>query len=230
MIQRVMPDLMGLKNVMVLNDEAHHCYREKPAEQDDDALKGDDKKEAEKNNAAARLWISGIEAVNRKLGVARVMDLSATPFFLPSSAISTHSSPTSQQNSEASSTRFSADIRRRMPRENPSPVPACFHSASVFRIHHAFSWLEGCHSIGQDICIIPPSSFGERTRGRCRKARPLLFFMKARVDGAPFLIQPSATSLPFVSTAGRGAVPSGAAPAFFRGSFPSPFRKRKSRP
>ena len=82
MIQRVMPDLMGLKNVMVLNDEAHHCYREKPAEQDDDALKGDDKKEAEKNNAAARLWISGIEAVNRKLGVARVMDLSATPFFL----------------------------------------------------------------------------------------------------------------------------------------------------
>jgi type III restriction enzyme len=30
MIQRVMPDLMGMKNVLVLNDEAHHCYREKP--------------------------------------------------------------------------------------------------------------------------------------------------------------------------------------------------------
>ncbi|MDP2825274.1 MAG: hypothetical protein Q8O52_21655 [Sulfuritalea sp.] len=28
------------------------------------------------------MWISGIEAVNRKLGVARVLDLSATPFFL----------------------------------------------------------------------------------------------------------------------------------------------------
>jgi type III restriction enzyme len=82
MIQRVMPDLMGLKNIMALNDEAHHCYREKPAEDDDADLKGDEKKEAEKNNAAARLWISGIEAVNRKLGVARVMDLSATPFFL----------------------------------------------------------------------------------------------------------------------------------------------------
>ena len=26
-------------------------------------LKGDDKKEAEKNNEAARLWISGLEAV-----------------------------------------------------------------------------------------------------------------------------------------------------------------------
>ncbi|MBM3274455.1 MAG: DEAD/DEAH box helicase family protein, partial [Candidatus Sericytochromatia bacterium] len=82
MLQRVMPDLMGMKNVLVLNDEAHHCYREKPKEQDDEDLKGDDKKEAEKNNEAARLWISGLEAVNRKLGVARVMDLSATPFFL----------------------------------------------------------------------------------------------------------------------------------------------------
>jgi type III restriction enzyme len=82
MLQRVMPDLMGMKNVLVINDEAHHCYREKPESVEDDDLKGDDKKEAEQNNEAARLWISGLEAVNRKLGVARVMDLSATPFFL----------------------------------------------------------------------------------------------------------------------------------------------------
>ncbi len=85
MIQRVMPDLMGLKNIMVLNDEAHHCYREKPPEEDDEGLKGDEKKEAEKNAEAARLWISGLEAVNRKLGLARVIDLSATPFFLSGS-------------------------------------------------------------------------------------------------------------------------------------------------
>ena len=85
MIQRVMPDLMGLKNIIVLNDEAHHCYREKPPEPDDEELKGDDRKEAEKNSEAARLWISGLEAVNRKLGVARVLDLSATPFFLSGS-------------------------------------------------------------------------------------------------------------------------------------------------
>ncbi len=32
MLQRVMPELMGLKNILVLNDEAHHCYREKPGE------------------------------------------------------------------------------------------------------------------------------------------------------------------------------------------------------
>ena len=85
MLQRVMPDLMGMKNILVINDEAHHCYREKPKDADEEALKGDEKKEAEKNSEAARLWITGLEAVNRKLGVARVMDLSATPFFLSGS-------------------------------------------------------------------------------------------------------------------------------------------------
>ncbi|MEI8188138.1 MAG: DEAD/DEAH box helicase family protein [candidate division NC10 bacterium] len=85
MLQRVMPDLMGMKNILVFNDEAHHCYREKPEAEDDDELKGDDKKEAEKNNEAARVWISGLEAVKRTLGVARVIDLSATPFFLSGS-------------------------------------------------------------------------------------------------------------------------------------------------
>jgi type III restriction enzyme len=82
MLQRVMPHLMGLKNILAINDEAHHCYREKPTDADDEDLKGEDKKEAEKNNEAARLWISGLEAVNRKLGLSRVIDLSATPFFL----------------------------------------------------------------------------------------------------------------------------------------------------
>ncbi len=82
MLQRVMPDLMGMKNILVINDEAHHCYREKSTEPDDEGLKGEERKEAEKNNEAARLWISGLEAVNRKLGLSRVIDLSATPYFL----------------------------------------------------------------------------------------------------------------------------------------------------
>lgn len=85
MLQRVMPDVMGMKNVVVINDEAHHCYRAKPSDDDDEALKGDERKEADDNNEAARAWISGLEAVNRKLGVQRVFDLSATPFFLQGS-------------------------------------------------------------------------------------------------------------------------------------------------
>jgi type III restriction enzyme len=82
MLQRVMPDLMGMKSILALNDEGHHCYREKPGEDDEGELKGDERKEAEKNREAARLWISGLEAVHRKLGLQRVLDLSATPFFL----------------------------------------------------------------------------------------------------------------------------------------------------
>ena len=82
MLQRVMPELMGVKKVLILNDEAHHCYREKPGEEEEGELKGDDRREAEKNTAAARLWISGLETVGSKLGINRVMDLSATPFFL----------------------------------------------------------------------------------------------------------------------------------------------------
>ena len=82
MLQRVMPDLMGMKNIVVLSDEAHHCYREKPGEDDEGPLKGDDRKEADKNREAARLWISGLEIAGRKLGLNRVIDLSATPFFL----------------------------------------------------------------------------------------------------------------------------------------------------
>ena len=85
MLRRVMPELMGMKHVLVLNDEAHHCYREKRGETDEAALKGDERKEAEKNREAARLWISGLEAVHRTLGVGQVIDLSATPFFLSGS-------------------------------------------------------------------------------------------------------------------------------------------------
>ena len=85
MIQRVMSELMGMKNVLVINDEAHHCYREKPDNDELDELKGDDKEAAKENNETARLWISGIETIKRKLGVQQVYDLSATPFFLQGS-------------------------------------------------------------------------------------------------------------------------------------------------
>lgn len=82
MIQPVMPELMGMKNILVINDEAHHCYREKPGDPEDGEADSDAKREAEENNEAARLWISGLEAVKRKIGLSKVIDLSATPFFL----------------------------------------------------------------------------------------------------------------------------------------------------
>jgi type III restriction enzyme len=85
MIRRVAEELMGFKNIVVFNDEAHHCYRENPGNESITNLKGDEKKDAKKENESARVWITGIEAFKRKLGVRAVYDLSATPFFLSGS-------------------------------------------------------------------------------------------------------------------------------------------------
>lgn len=84
MIQRVMSELSSLGKIIVINDEAHHCYREKP-DAEATSLTGDERKEAEENREAARVWISGIEAAKRRLGLLAVYDLSATPFFLAGS-------------------------------------------------------------------------------------------------------------------------------------------------
>ena len=74
MIQRVMGELMSTRGVVVINDEAHHCYRERPVTEAQ-RLTGDERREAEENKAAARLWISGLEALNRHQGVQVVYDL-----------------------------------------------------------------------------------------------------------------------------------------------------------
>jgi type III restriction enzyme len=85
MIRRVCRELGTKRNIIVINDEAHHCYRRKPeteAEAEQVELKGDERKEAEKREEEARVWISGIQAAQKKIGVKAVYDLSATPFFL----------------------------------------------------------------------------------------------------------------------------------------------------
>lgn len=85
MLQRVMPELMGIKNILAINDEGHHCYRERPEAENGEEFTGEDRQEAQANNEAARLWISGLEIVNEKIGLLKVLDLSATPFFLKGS-------------------------------------------------------------------------------------------------------------------------------------------------
>ena len=84
MLERACKKLLNFDRVNVLNDEAHHCYMHKPGDDTEGPLSGDAKKEAAENEEAARLWINGIKALDRKLskGVRAVYDLSATPFFL----------------------------------------------------------------------------------------------------------------------------------------------------
>lgn len=81
MVRRVLRDLGTKKSIVVLNDEAHHCYRAKPEEKQE-IFKGDEEKEAQVRDEEARIWISGLEAIQKKVGVKQVYDLSATPFFL----------------------------------------------------------------------------------------------------------------------------------------------------
>ena len=84
MVRRVCRALGNKKGLIVINDEAHHCYRRKP-DGETESLSGEEKQEARKRDEAARVWISGLEAVKEKLGVRAVYDLSATPFFLKGS-------------------------------------------------------------------------------------------------------------------------------------------------
>lgn len=81
MVRRVCRGLGNKRHIIVINDEAHHCYRRR-AGGVEEKLTGDDRVEAEKRNKAAHVWISGLEAVQRKLGIKTIYDLSATPFFL----------------------------------------------------------------------------------------------------------------------------------------------------
>lgn len=71
MLQRVLPELMGLKQLVVINDEAHHCYREKPSTDGETKLDAEERQEAERNNAAARLWISGAVDLRHRSGPAQ---------------------------------------------------------------------------------------------------------------------------------------------------------------
>ncbi|MFA5799518.1 MAG: DEAD/DEAH box helicase family protein [Candidatus Peribacteraceae bacterium] len=82
MVNRAFKSVLNKPRVLVINDEAHHCYREKPSVE---KLSGEERKEADENNKAARVWISGLEALSKKIAVNAVVDLSATPYFLSGS-------------------------------------------------------------------------------------------------------------------------------------------------
>jgi type III restriction enzyme len=84
MVRRITRELGTKRNIVVINDEAHHCYRRRVGGDDTglDSLTGEDKREAAKRDEEARVWVTGLQAVAAKTGVRVVYDLSATPFYL----------------------------------------------------------------------------------------------------------------------------------------------------
>lgn len=73
----------GKQNILVLNDEAHHAYRirkEEPDEEEIDLFGEED--EAEEFYKEATVWIDGLDRIQKLRGINFCVDLSATPYFL----------------------------------------------------------------------------------------------------------------------------------------------------
>ena len=76
----------GRSEIIVINDEAHHCYMDKPVSTDA-AYDGVEQADSEDNerNVDARKWFLGLQAVQKHVGIKSIYDLSATPFYLKGS-------------------------------------------------------------------------------------------------------------------------------------------------
>ncbi len=75
-IKRVLSKFKTGSRLVVINDEAHHCYlpKEKGKNTEDD-------NSAEENNRAA-VWFSGLREMAKRFQLKNVYDLSATPYYL----------------------------------------------------------------------------------------------------------------------------------------------------
>jgi type III restriction enzyme len=80
MVARVLREFVSSKEqLVVFNDEAHHCYQDKPIQ----SVPGHGlTKEEQAANTDARMWFTGLQAVQQRLGIKTIYDLSATPFYL----------------------------------------------------------------------------------------------------------------------------------------------------
>ncbi|MEA1946842.1 MAG: DEAD/DEAH box helicase family protein [Thermodesulfobacteriota bacterium] len=81
---RVLRELGSARNILVLNDEAHHAYRPAPVDENNrkkTKLTAEEKKTREK----ATVWISALDKINKAREINLVVDLSATPFYIQGS-------------------------------------------------------------------------------------------------------------------------------------------------
>ena len=71
MARRVCRTLGSKRGIIVINDEAHHCYRHRVGGEAEDFLPeartAESKQEVKEREEEARIWISGLEAINAKV-------------------------------------------------------------------------------------------------------------------------------------------------------------------
>jgi type III restriction enzyme len=75
-VRQVLEDMASARNLLVINDEAHHAWRLNPASDDARLAKGIAKSDIDE----ATKWIGGLDRINKARGILTCYDLSATPF------------------------------------------------------------------------------------------------------------------------------------------------------
>ena len=78
-IRRILGNFKSDSRLLIINDEAHHCYLPK---QDDRIAEGED---AETENERAAVWFNGLREISERFKVRHIYDLSATPYYLTGS-------------------------------------------------------------------------------------------------------------------------------------------------
>lgn len=78
-VKRVMGHLKTGRRLLVLNDEAHHCYKPSGSTKATEDFEGEDE------NVRAAVWFSGLTEIGKRYKLTAVYDLSATPYYLKGS-------------------------------------------------------------------------------------------------------------------------------------------------
>ena len=75
--REILGDMANAQNILVINDEAHHAWRNNP----ENKLKVSRKdKELSESVQEATVWISGLDRINKTRNILSCYDFSATPF------------------------------------------------------------------------------------------------------------------------------------------------------
>ena len=84
LIERILGREIGAKsNILVMNDEAHHAYRirgEEPDEDEEDLF--GEEGEGKEFYREATVWVDGLDRIHKHRAISQCIDLSATPYYL----------------------------------------------------------------------------------------------------------------------------------------------------
>ena len=75
-VRNVLGEMSNARNILVLNDEAHHAWRTNTEATGKYQRTGSNKDSAEE----ATIWVGGLDKIHEQRGILKCFDLSATPF------------------------------------------------------------------------------------------------------------------------------------------------------